>query len=330
MATYTAGGPNRGIYLEPDNAQLGAGATTNRSKALPSHVFVTAKYLGRCVETGLFGVTVQQVNYLATVSPGDSVFLLETGTGRIAGPFSIDGPLFFSQTPVWENPDKFTYRLRLAGPEVWQADVSALWNVLLRRRVSEFFSFTTFQRSSVGLIGDEGNALAEALKRTAAVAFTPGATPVDQRPVDLLQKDTAFFTSEARLEASLLLARDEFLAFLRDEGHLSRGTSPTVLNQVTLPGLNYNVDVLLLSDNSALVIELKKDAVDEQANSQLKRYGRYWEACGLAVTLVAIGNAVACTDPSIAVYSYGIDRSRGAVRLEGNGKKWYLPARTGG
>lgn len=297
---------------------------------MPSHVFVTAKYLDRCVETGLFGVTVQQVNYLATVSPGDTAFLLETGTGRIAGPFSINAPLFFSQTPVWDQPDKFTYRLRFAGPEVWQADVSALWDVLLRRRVSEFFSFTTFQRSSVGLIGGEGNALAETVKRRATCGLNPGAFSIDEHPVDLLQKDASIFTSEARLEASLLLARAEFLTFLEEEGHIPRNASPAVLNQVTLPGLNYNVDILLLSENSALVIELKKDPVDEHASFQLRRYGRYWEACGLAVTLVAIGSAVTYNDASIAAYSYAIDRSSKSVRVEGKGKRWHLPARTGG
>ena len=323
---------------------------------MPSHVFVTTKYLDRCVETGLFGVTVQQVNYLATVSPGDTAFLLETGTGRIAGPFSIDTPLFFSQTPVWtgdaasrqskrgqwkrdlfpeegrdkEGRDEFTYRLRLAGPDVWEGDVSVLWNVLLRRRASEFFSFTTFQRSSVGLIGGEGSALAEALRRTATRSLNPGALAIDEHPLDLLQKDANIFTSEARLEASLLLAKVEFLAFLEDEGHLPRNASPAVLNQVTLPGLNYNVDILLLSENAALVIELKKDPVDKHAGLQLRRYGRYWDACGLAVTLVAIGSAVVYTDPSIAAYSYAIDRSRKSVRLEGNGKRWHLSARTGG
>ena len=298
---------------------------------MPSHVFVTAKYLDRCVETGLFGVTVQQINYLATASPGDTAFLLETRTGRIAGPLSIDGPLFFSQTPIWEpNGDKFTYRLRLTGREIWQADVSALWNVLLRRRVSEFFSFTTFQRSSVGLIGDEGTALAEGLRKTAIRRLNLGAASIDERPVDLLQKDTRVFTSEARLEASLLLARAEFLAFLKDEGHLSPNDSPALLNQVTLPGLNYNVDILLLCENSALVIEIKKDAVDADANSQLKRYGRYWDACGLTVTLVALGSAVDHTDQSIAAYSYTIDRPRKSVYLEGKGKRWNLPAQTGG
>lgn len=298
---------------------------------MQSHVFVTAKYLDRCVETGLFGVTVQQVNYLATVSPGDAAFLLETGTGRIAGPLSIDGPLFFSQTPVWEpRGDKFTYRLRLVGPEIWLADVSALWNVLLRRRVSEFFSFTTFQRSSVGLIGNEGTALAEALKRTATHKLNLGAASIDEHPLDLLQKDTHVFTSEARLEASLLLAKVEFLAFLEDEGHLSRNDSPAVLNQVTLPGLNYNVDILLLSGNSALVIELKKDAVDADASTQLKRYGRYWDACGLAVKLVALGSTVDHTDPSVTAYSYAIDRPRKSIRLEGKGKRWLLPARIDG
>jgi hypothetical protein len=297
---------------------------------LASHVFVTAKYLDRCVETGLFGVTVQQVNYLAAVCPGDTAFLLETGTGRLAGPFSIDAPLFFSQTPVWEQSERFTYRIRLAGSEVWQGDVSALWNVLLQRRVPEFFSFTTFQRSSVGLIGDEGKVLADALKRTATLRLNTGALAIDERPIDLLQKDETVFTSEARLEASLLLAKVDLLALLEGEGYLPRNASPAILNQVTLPGLNYNVDILLLFEHLALVIELKKDQFDENAGIQLKRYGRYWNACGLVVKLVAIGSSVAYTDPSIAAYSYAIDRSRKSLCLERGGKRWHLPARTGG
>jgi len=297
---------------------------------LASHVFVTAKYLNRCVETGLFGVTVQQVNYLAAVSPGDTAFLLETGTGRIAGPFSIDAPLFFSETPVWERPDKFTYRLRLTGSEVWQADVSALWHVLLQRHVSEFYSFTTFQRSSVGLIGNEGRALTAALKKTATRSLNSGTMSIDEHSVDLLQKDMRSFTSEARLEASLLLARVDLLALLVDEGHLPQNASPDILNQVTLPGLNYNVDILLLSKNMALIIELKKDELDQNAGLQLKRYGRYWDARGLAVTLVAIGSSVRYSDPSIAAYSYAIDRSRRSLRLERGSKQWHLPARIGG
>jgi hypothetical protein len=89
-------------------------------------------------------------------------------------------------------------------------------------------------------------------------------------------------------------------------------------------------DILLLSENLALVIELKKNQLDENAGFQLKRYGRYWDACGLAVTLIAIGSSVAYTDPSIAAYSYTIDRSRKSLCLERRGKQWYLGARTGG
>jgi hypothetical protein len=180
------------------------------------------------------------------------------------------------------------------------------------------------------LIGDEGKALAEALKKMAIRSLNPGALSIDEQPVDLLQKDGSIFTSEARLEASLLVAKVELLALLEDEGHLPRNSSPAVLNQVTLPGLNYNVDILLLSENLALVIELKKDQFDENGGFQLKRYGRYWDACGLTVTLVAIGSSVAYTESSIAAYSYTIDRSRKSVRLERRGKQWHLPARTGG
>jgi hypothetical protein len=291
-----------------------------------SHVFVTAKYLDRCVETGLFGATVQQVNYLAGVVPGDTAFLLETATGRIAGPFLIDAPLFFSDTPVWAADDTFTYRLRLTASLVWEGDVSALWTVLLRRRSSEWFSFTTFQRSSVGLLRDEGVALREALKATASRTLTPGTLRIDQHPIDLLQRDAVAFSSEARLEASLLLARSEFLAFLTDEGHLPPHATPAILNQVTLPGLNYNVDILLLVDDSAVVVELKRDSVDQRTCSQLKRYGRYWEACGIQVVLVAIGNTIACVDPAIAGYSYAIERATHTVRIERGDRRWHLPA----
>jgi hypothetical protein len=184
--------------------------------------------------------------------------------------------------------------------------------------------------NTVGLIGNEGKALAGALERTATRNLNPGALSIDEQPVDLLQNDATTFTSEARLEASLLLAKVELLALLEDEGHLPRNASPAVLNQVTLPGLNYNVDILLLSEKLALVIELKKDQLDKDAGFQLKRYGSYWDACGLAVTLVAIGSSVAYTDPSIAAYSYAIDRSNKSLRLERRGKRWHLPARTGG
>lgn len=37
---------------------------------MPAHVLITAQYLDRCVEIGLFGVTSAQVNYLANVWPG--------------------------------------------------------------------------------------------------------------------------------------------------------------------------------------------------------------------------------------------------------------------
>ncbi|MBN1364733.1 MAG: hypothetical protein JW976_08015 [Syntrophaceae bacterium] len=297
---------------------------------MASHVFITAKYLDRCIETSLFGVTVQQVNYLAAISPGDTAFLLETGTGRIAGPFFIRAPLFFSQTPVWErSDDKFTYRLRLTGSEVWQADVSALWNVLLRRRVADFFGFTTFQRSSVGLIGDEGRALTDEIKRTAVRNLNLGSLSIDEQQIDLLQRDTKIFASEARLEASLLLAKDKLLELLKDENLLPRNVSLTILNQVTLPGLNYNIDILLLSETLVVVIELKKDKIDENAISQLKRYKRYWDVCGLAVTLIAIGSSDNSTDSSVAVYSYTIERSHKRLCLERKGRRWYLPVRAG-
>ncbi|MEA1994494.1 MAG: hypothetical protein U9N35_08930, partial [Euryarchaeota archaeon] len=68
---------------------------------MKSHVFITTKYLDKCLEKGLFGVTAQQLNYLANVDVGDFVFLLETGSGKLVGPLKIIQSLFYNVDPVW-------------------------------------------------------------------------------------------------------------------------------------------------------------------------------------------------------------------------------------
>lgn len=85
-----------------------------------------------------------------------------------------------------------------------------------------------------------------------------------------------------------------------------------------------------VGDDHALIVELKKDPADQATCNQLKRYRRYWAACGIPTTLLAVGASVTHSDPQVASYQYRIDRPGRSVILERNGKLWRCPARMGG
>jgi hypothetical protein len=293
---------------------------------MPSHVFVTAKYLDRCIETGLFGVKNTRINFLANVASGDRVFLLEAGSGRLAGPLFIDGSMYFSASPVWEHPtDRFTYRVKLVAKELFSADVSTLWGTLLRRAVHTLFTFTTIQRSVISLFPGEGEEIAATMAASGTPLGPLGHYSENEEMPDLFQRDTSVFKSEARLEASLLLARGPFLNFLKSEGQLQHGKSYYLLNQVTIPGLNYNIDLLALAEDHAVIVELKKEAINQSTCEQVRRYAKYFEAVGIRSTLVAIGSSAKYEDPLVTGYLYNIDREARAVVLSRQGKSWALP-----
>ena len=290
---------------------------------MTSHVFVTTKHLDRCTETGLFGVTVSQVNYLANCHKGDSVFLLETQSGRLAGPFTITQPLFFNNTPVWETQgDPFVYRVKFTSNEAWEHDVVALWKVLLHRDVSDFYVFTTFQRSNNTLMRGEEERLISTLKEGGRrIPPTPLST-IEVSKANLIGNDTGHFSSEARLEAALLINQEFLQNVFINEQLIHEGLKPLVMNQLTLPGTNYNVDIAMFIDKHVIVIELKKGKIDPQAIAQLRRYRNFWHISGRQVTLVAIGEQVAQEYADIVQFTYSLDRDKGALILRRDNREY--------
>ena len=299
-----------------------------KTKEMNSHVFITTKYLDRCLDTGLFGVTAAQVNYLANVRIGDTIFLMETGSGRLVGPFTITSSLFQSVTPIWGKKDTFVNRVMFEADEAWESDVGSLWSVLLHRSVTDFYTFTTFQRSNVTLLPGEGQKLAEAIASDGKKIAPLLHVKLQKNQIDLTLRDKSKFSSEARLEATLLMSRKEFIQILIEEGLLSSTSEPFIINQITLPGTNYNIDIALFLGNDVTVVELKKDAVDRDTVNQLLRYGRYWQLSGKNVRLAAIGSHVVGTHDKVVALSYNINHQKSMLEIQGLRRLYSLPIYT--
>jgi hypothetical protein len=293
---------------------------------MKSHVFITTKYIDRCLETGLFGVTPVQLNYLANVQLNDTVFLLETGSGRLIGPFSVTQPLFFNSSPIWEQiDDPFVNRIKFSSDEVWESDIRSLWSVLLNRPVNNFYTFTTFQRSNVTLLPGEGRHLAEVLASDGQRIHPSLESDISIEKINLFKNDRVRFSSEARLEAALLMNQAYLKNILVSEGILPPSSDTYLINQITLPGTNYNVDIALFADNLSVIIELKKDNIDQKTNEQILRYSNYWKLSGKNVHAVAIGCGISEHNDQILSFSYSINYPKSMIVIRGVHGSYEIP-----
>lgn len=296
---------------------------------MKSHVFITAKYLEKCLETGLFGVSAPQLNYLANVDVGDSIFLLETGSGRLVGPLQIIQCLFYNNDFIWGDRDPFAYRVEFASFDgVWEADIISLWSVLLKRERYNFYTFTTFQRSNNTLLPNEGEKLTQELKKNGKpISPIPRSRPnVEHKSVDLIKSDIKKFSSEARLETALLRRKDKFTDILIKEGLLNKNVDPFIINQITIPGTNYNVDIAIFSGDQVIIVELKKDQINDSTVQQIRKYSQYWKLVGKDVILIVIGTEITSSANNIIFFDYRIDPAKKILQIKrGEGERYYIP-----
>ena len=269
---------------------------------MKSHIFITSEFLNTCMDNNLFGVSSHHIHFLSNVEVGDTAFLLETDSHKIVGPYSIigdadSGALFFDDTLIWEkesklNTDKFKYRVQLQSDELYEADLSILWDLLLIRDQNSLFLFSTFQRSNNTLLKGEGELLKNLIIANGRELNSIEKKLINNKKiVDLFKGDKIHFTSEARLESYLIKNKSKFLKYLSKICKIEFNENYELINQLTLPGLNYNIDIALLNkaNNDVILIELKKDDINEFTLKQLLRYEKYWKNPKTKITLIAIG-----------------------------------------
>jgi hypothetical protein len=266
---------------------------------MSGHVFITPKHYERCLETGLFGVKDEQVNFLARVRVGDLVFIFGTSDDRLAGPFRIRNALFRDETPVWGDEDKFFNRVCFGLGEggCGESDIRSIWSVLLGRPRELRFAFATRDRSTVPLLPCEEEKLAREIITRGRQIQPVLKVPPDVRTnkaVDLTKGVKKMrFSSEAKLEAALLMNASRLFEIMQAEGILPNETDCFLLNQVTLAEGGKSIDILIRSGLKMASIELKKDEIDQDAIAQVRRYGDYWTMLNLErPILVTIGASI--------------------------------------
>ena len=144
--------------------------------------------------------------------------MLETRSGRLVGPLEVISPLFFNRDSIWDEPDPYNYRIKLGQiNNVWEADITSLWSILLEREKSNFYTFTTIQRSNNTLLPNEGKMLSEKLEKNGLKISPQLSSDIEAENLDILKNDKKKFSSEARLETALLLNKNTLIDVLIKE-----------------------------------------------------------------------------------------------------------------
>ena len=257
-----------------------------------SHILITQKYLDLCVINGIFGVTDRQINYLSNIEVGNSIFIFETLSGKIVGPFTVTKSLFKNTDKIWETKggnDPFINRIKFEGTDVYESnDISILWKLIFKRDPSKMFTFNTFQRSNITLFKNEVTLLTELLKQNGNLLQKSKSNKnyIESEYVYFKDTDLTVFSSEARLETYLIKNKNNFINFIERVCKLDL-KNLELINQISLPGLNYNIDIILFGDK-IVIIELKKGPLDIATIQQLEKYKKYWKNTSENITLIAI------------------------------------------
>ena len=246
-----------------------------------------------CLDYGIFGASDQQINQLSNIDIGNTIFIFETNSCKIVGPFTVTKSLFKNIEPIWLNEkgnDPFINRIKFEGTNVYESDISELWNLMFKRDLFKMFTFNTFEKSSITLFKSETHILTELLIQN---GIPISKSKIDRKFIEseceyFKETDKTVFSSEARLETYLIKNQKKFINYL-DVVYKLDLKNLELINQISLPGLNYNIDIILFGDK-IVIIELKKGPIDIATIQQLEKYKKYWKNTTKDISLIAIGS----------------------------------------
>jgi len=281
-----------------------------------AHLLLTTRCLDAYLKNGLYWC---REDHIANVQVGDRVFLYETSFHRLTGPFEVNRSLF--SAPVGDEPDYYrcVFSFEPAG-ECFEAGPEALWSAYLERRML-LLGMAVTDRSACPLMAEDAHALTRNLRAGRPIRPACRAPASDVRPVELLSRaDGHRFSAEYRLEAALVHHHSELLAALSRTG-IDLGPEVDFYQQAPIPLTTYGIDLLLVAAKQAVVIEFKKDEVNERAQEQVCRYRRWLEQVGFKrVHCVLVGYRSSVeAGPEDRAILYRIDREARRLRLECDG-----------
>ncbi len=256
------------------------------------YIVTTTKFADQCLEYSTYGAT--QSNWLANVDIDDILFLSQFNykTQQIFGPFQVITKLFYNKSIIYPT-QKYFYRIKFAPVNrIYKIEETDLYLHGIGSGDVDF-SFrliNLIQQNKhlhcISLTDKEGTAIFETLQTLGTVHNVLQQKLLDHEVIEInreyiWQKNRLGkkhrFASESDLETYILLS-------LKNEGSFEYKTFSEILAQCSgndlkhsriynqfIFGNAYPADIVVITNDSVNVFELKRDTLDSIVITQIEK-----------------------------------------------------------
>lgn len=291
-----------------------------------SHLLITAKYLDQCLESSTFGAT--SCNSLANVKEGDCAFIFSSKESKLVGPIRITSEQF--------RGDDLTFGVNKLGRpnfpnRIWFSSNESFEIAFVDLIISEvviarkLFLATVALNKQVHvfpLLEEESDYLRMKLMNFGTPLLSEPNPPLPGLSV-LQYGIEQGYNSEAWFEAIILNQHPQMLA----EEFLGSNIDFKIFNQMVI-GLQNQLDILLVADNQALIVEIKKCNNRDNPYHQLLKYKsllfnemRFQELEQVqCLALLEAGNSFLEENPPVGVTTMSFQHNNGLIDFEAHNR----------
>jgi hypothetical protein len=228
------------------------------------HLFITTQHFENCHKFQIFGVGKASINQFGLVDKGDKVFFLNKKENLIIGPYEVISDVFYDKEIIWERKNrinKYPYRVRLKSDIIYAIDSNIFSQIVEKKRI-RIDSGDLRQKSVFTFLPKDCGIIEPLLKRKGNKIEKDIEEKEFQENKITIKLAQKHGFSEAFLEFFLLKQFHEHF----------RNTNLIPYNQFRINILGSKIDIIAISREVILVIELKKDTIKEKDIEQLKTY----------------------------------------------------------
>ena len=227
------------------------------------HLFITTKHFENCHKFQIFGVGKASINQFGLVNKGDKVFFLSKDDNLIIGPYEVISEIFYNEEIIWQEKDgidAYPYRVRLRSDKLYGIDGNIFSQIIEENNI-RIDSGDLGQKSVFTFLPKDIGIIEPILKEKGIIISKPiEEKEIQERGITISLAKSHGFT-EAFLEFFLLKNFDKFF-----------GDIFIPYNQFRINLLGSKIDIIAISENIILVLELKKDTIKEKDIRQFKDY----------------------------------------------------------
>lgn len=228
------------------------------------HIFITTKHFENCHKFQIFGVREKSINQLGLVNKGDIVYFYNKKDELIIGPYKVASEIFYNEEPVWGKNKKgrgeYPYRVKIKScKKIYRLDVS-IFSQFAEKKNIRIDSQDLVQRSIFTLLPKDYGKLERILLKGEKFKKKIKRKALKQKKITIKFAEEKGF-NEAFLEYFLLKKFDKYF-----------GNNLMPYNQFRIDLLGRRIDILAVSKEKILLIELKPGRITERDIHQFKKY----------------------------------------------------------